>query len=261
MPRRRGYSLDVLLTGVKRAPPGWPPADWLRVEPWASAFAADAFAADEGIAERLRRLGWEPGDLLALSHRLLVLEVKIWREGSPLYIEQRWHPERGRSIAIRGLEHKHSKQDLDHAWRVRDEWGEVKRGTKPFGSGLLMDGLAFKTRFRQVMDEIPASDHPTKLQVAKRMPMHRVRDEWGEVKRGTKPFGSGLLMDGRAFKMRFRQVMDEIPASDHPTKLQVAKRMPMHRDTLDTYLERENIDFEEAKLDRLRRLGLIRSAD
>ena len=50
------------------------------------------------------------------------LAVQLWAqwvhyEESRVYAESTWHPTRGQTYSIRGLEHDHRKADVDRAWR------------------------------------------------------------------------------------------------------------------------------------------------
>lgn len=64
------------------------------------------------------RLGDEPDQLGTIPF----MATQVWfmaaqYRDSPLYIEQRWHPANGYSVAIRGLENDHRRADIDRAWR------------------------------------------------------------------------------------------------------------------------------------------------
>lgn len=61
---------------------------------------------------------------------------EIFYRDHPVYAELRWHPDDGRKQAIRGLECRHRKADIDRAWRsfkpLINAWNRVG---KPKGRG------------------------------------------------------------------------------------------------------------------------------
>ncbi|MGI8838907.1 MAG: hypothetical protein ACR2H4_20045 [Pyrinomonadaceae bacterium] len=76
--------------------------------------------------------------------------VQLWRQRvthstSPLYSEVLWHPKRGRTASIKGLEESHSKSDLLLAWAGLELLQEIVHQGRPVGT-VRLTGEQFRSR-------------------------------------------------------------------------------------------------------------------
>jgi len=58
-----------------------------------------------------------PDDRSAPSVLIQIWRRRIYWRNHPVYLEALWHPERGRSVSIRGVEHATKIDDLKRAWQ------------------------------------------------------------------------------------------------------------------------------------------------
>lgn len=106
------------------------------------------------------------------------LIVQVWLRrirlnGSPAYIEARWHPERGETIALVGLESVGSMRCATQTLGGLKLLKRVdKRGRKP---GRNWTDAEFRDRLRHAYDELAAiyGDDPSQQEIADNMGMSR----------------------------------------------------------------------------------------
>jgi hypothetical protein len=142
---------------------------------------------------------------------------------SPEEIEARLHPHR-RELIERGRPFRYDR------WRYRQRMEEKSR-----------------TAERSRLLGAPAADSP-KLEHTSQVPRPASR-------------GRSLLMSSPEFQRCFQQAMDKVPLAENPTKRRIASALSIHRETLDQYLERGKINWDDARIARRRRLGLIQPTD
>jgi len=58
-----------------------------------------------------------PDDRSAPSILIQIWRRRIYWRNHPVYLEALWHPEKGRSVSIRGVEHATKEDDLKRAWQ------------------------------------------------------------------------------------------------------------------------------------------------
>lgn len=78
-----------------------------------------------------------------------VLQVWLWVvrfTDAPIYAEQRWHPEQGKRISIRGLERRHAQKHLDPTYRGATFFRRLQAvfAGRPKGSGYWPDGASLQ---------------------------------------------------------------------------------------------------------------------